>query len=130
MSDSAYNANFITSVIKNNRNYFDYRCIDPNAEVMTSPWYPITDVCPCDTQLNNPSGRGYTSCPMGVQFDRPQTQISPVMSLRNVGGVYLGEPMTVSVPGSMFPGPSTTATVTPPQLDPRQLVRVGYSFRS
>jgi hypothetical protein len=108
----------------NNPNYADYRCIDPVAKNVGAPWYRIDDVCPCDPKLSFPTGRGFTSCPMGVQFDNKIINETMKSS----------EPIKMSDSfgaGSMFPQVNKQiSSVTPPQLQPRPLSRIGQTWRS
>jgi hypothetical protein len=107
-------------------NFIDYRCIDPVGKNFSEPWYRISDSCPCDPNLSNQTGRGYSSCPLGIVLD--QSKI--MQALKNPEPVtYNGANMFQSqIPGGgLFPNGSS---VVPPKLQPRQLVRVGYSWRS
>jgi hypothetical protein len=119
--------NFQQSFLSNdpNKNFIDYRCIDPLATVMDSPWFPMRDVCPCDPKTANPTGRGYTSCPYGISFDDKPTNTIPLQTIKDVETQWLPENVTKLPKGSMFPKNSYTA----PQLQPRQLNRIGVTWR-
>lgn len=123
-------------------NYVDFRCIDPVASQVGQPWYRISDVCPCSPSQSFPTGRGFTSCPFGVQFDdnRPQKNSSELMAVQNIDNKWASVPDTNAQKlinnGSMFPvagSGSLTGTepgaYTPPMLQPRQLARIGYTYR-
>lgn len=104
----------------NTNNFSVYRCPDPVAVFTTQPWYPNSNICPCDPNQSNNSGRGYTACPLGISqkspnWDLPASQIIAQLpsTERTVGNMYGS--------GNQF---------VPPQLQPRQLVRIGQEWRS
>ena len=105
----------------NNPNYVDYRCIEPNSVQTGNPWFPISNVCPCEPKLSNPTGRGYVACPFGVQTNTQQIH-------------QLNMSKVVSVPkvaGAMFPEVSSNfSVISPPQFQPRPLTNIGYTWRS
>lgn len=109
-----------------NKNYTDYRCIDPVMTVSSDKWYPMTDVCPCDPTLSNPTGRGFTSCPMGITFDSPDTKTAPLSALKYNNGNWVPSDVTTLPHGSNYP----VGSYVPPQLEPRMLVRIGQTWRS
>lgn len=112
----------LQQVMKNNDlNYMAYRCIDPVAEKTGKPWYPITNICPCDPTLSNITGRGFTSCPMGISDTRPRP---PLYSLSQVKNQLPKSKQEVT--GNVF----NQNQFVPPQLDPRPLTLVGYEWRS
>lgn len=94
-----------------------YRCTDPRKVNTDTPWYPISNVCPCDPQHNNVSGRGYTPCTFGITTD--QQQISSSLPQ----GTPLNRPKPT---GSLF----QMNQYSPPQLDPRQSVRIENQWRN
>ena len=121
--------------------YSNFACIDPVAVYMDKPWYPYKETCPCDPQLSNPTGRGFTPCPFGVDFEIQNISQAnlpkPLMTV--VGNIDKnGTYRDISVPvygvnnedrplsGSMFPSKQFSA----PQAEPRPLVRIGQSWRS
>jgi hypothetical protein len=105
---------------KNNSNKFSiYRCIDPVALETTNPWYPITNVCPCDPMLSNKSGRGFTACPMGLMTEQIN-QVYPASQLLNQ------IPEKNKVVGNMY----NENQFVPPQLNPRPLAEIGNQWRS
>ncbi len=107
-------------VSKNNtRNYSVFRCVDPTAVVTGAPWFNNENVCPCDPKLSNSSGRGFTACPMGVQEKTPMWNVSNSQ-------LYSEIPEKNQIQGSMF----NQNQFVPPQLQPRQLVRIGEEWRS
>ncbi len=105
---------------QNNGNRFSvYRCPDPVAVVTEHPWYSYQNVCPCDPNLSNQTGRGFTACPMGINQEAPQWNLPMFQSISQV-------PAT-NVTGSMF---GSGNQFVPPQLQPRQLIRIGQEWRS
>ena len=113
--------------------YSIYRCLEPGHTETNTPWFGMSDVCPCDPDLQNPTGRGRVACGFGVQFDqnainRAASQREP---LQTVVSSNQGSYHTMAVPatlpkGSMYPGKQNP----PPQADPRPLVRIGQEWRS
>jgi hypothetical protein len=99
------------SGIAGNSKFAVYRCVDPVAIKTSKPWYTITNVCPCDPKLSNTTGRGFTSCPFGVS--------------KPIEGDLVGT-SGVSLTGSLF----GSGQVVPPQLQPRELYRIGVEWRS
>jgi hypothetical protein len=107
---------------QNNGNRFSvYRCPDPVAVKTGSPWfYGIGEnICPCDPKLSNTSGRGFTACPYGIKQETPQWNMSMSQMSSQI-------PSQNQVTGSMF----NKNQFVPPQLQPRQLVRIGQEWRS
>lgn len=120
-------------------NFIDYRCLEPSATTVGEPWFRIPESCPCNPLLSNPTGRGFTACPFGVQFDIPSSSSEPLMTLakeptKKDDSVpkFRGQQINTKgfMAGSMFPELSSAAKFTPPQLQPRQIVRIGQTFRS
>ncbi len=109
-----------------NKNYTDYRCVSPTISVTDTKWFPMTDVCPCDPTLSNPTGRGFTPCPMGITFDKQDNKTLPLSALKNNNGNWVATDVTELPPGSMYPVGSYVA----PQLQPRMLTRIGQTWRS
>jgi hypothetical protein len=120
-------------------NYIDYRCVNPGSVVSQGPWFPMTDVCPCEPNLSNPSGRGIVACPFGINgsslasngssnelSNRPQRV--PLSTIKYSDGSWTPVQMKQSdLPfGSMF----STGNYIPPQLEPRPLVKIGVTWRS
>ena len=116
----------------NNYRYSVFRCIDPVATNMKQPWFPIEDKCPCDPNLSNTSGRGFTPCPFGVQFNQSQLnkEINKTEPLMTVVGLGKPEPVNTLPFGSMMPNFINIPNATPPQLQPRALIRIGEQWRS
>jgi hypothetical protein len=126
-----------------NPNYTDYRCLNPLANVVGEPWFPMTDVCPCNQSLSNPSGRGYTACPFGVDYYSEPTAAQLQMAQQapkgpllnslqfNNSGKWEAVPVTISnsapadQPGSLYP----PTDFVPPQLQPRPFSRIGVTWR-
>lgn len=115
--------------------YSTFRCLDPNFVITDKPWYPYQDVCPCDPKLSNPTGRGYTSCPYGVQTDikslnkeiSKKSNVYEVIDYNNINGYQTKNiPVTQLPLGSLY----QNSQITAPQMDPRQLVRIGNEWRS
>jgi len=99
-------------------NYSIYRCLDPIKQDTNKPWYPISNVCPCNPNDYNISGRGYTPCAFGVQYES-KTQIN----LSNEKKLPNQQPPLV---GSLIGSNQFVA----PQLEPRMLTRIGNQWRS
>lgn len=109
-------------------NFIDFRCIDPVAVNMEKPWYRISDNCPCNPKLSNQTGRAYTACPLGVQFDQKEIYNS---IYDNKIVTKSDRPMNFSeIPnGSLFPN-NSNPDVVPPNIQPRPLIRIGQTWRS
>lgn len=126
-----YQQSFLKNINNNKTdlNFIDYRCIDPLATVMESPWFPMRDVCPCDPKLSNPTGRGYTGCPFGVSFNNENqnqnNNLEKLQTISNVNTQWLPQEVSSLPTGAIYPKNSYTA----PQLQPRQLYRIGVSWR-
>jgi hypothetical protein len=99
-------------------NYSVYRCPDPIKTETNTPWYRIEDKCPCNPADSNVTGRGFTPCSFGVQFETPnqinlaKTRDLPKQANKLVGTLYENNQFV------------------PPQLQPRQLARIGQQWRS
>ena len=118
--------------------FIDYRCIDPVVMgPVSSLWYnDKVDVCPCSNKDSGKTGRGYTSCPLGVQFDLTNIrnfseQKKPVIRMisHDNGTTYQTEHVTVKDiqdSGSFYP----TTQYSAPQAEPRPLIRIGQEWRS
>jgi hypothetical protein len=103
----------------NTLSYSVYRCPDPVAVQTDSPWYSYSNLCPCDPNLSNKTGRGFTACPLGINQEAPQWNLPSFQSMSQV-------PNNNQIVGSMF----GLNQFVPPQLQPRQLVRIGEEWRS
>ncbi len=115
--------NLYNEVSKNNtRNYSVYRCPEPTGIKTGSPWYPGNgdNICPCDPNLSNSSGRGFTACPLGINLEEPDYNYNS----QKLAGINL--PDESQVTGSMY----NNGQLVPPQLQPRQLIRIGEEWRS
>jgi hypothetical protein len=97
-------------------NYSVYRCPDPIKTKTTTPWYPVENICPCDPNDTNISGRGFTPCAFGVQYETPNI----VKSNRNK------QSESAKQPGVLVQDNQNV----PPQLQPRMLTRIGQQWRS
>jgi hypothetical protein len=118
--------------------YAVYRCLEPGHTETNTPWFGMSDVCPCNPELQNPTGRGRVGCGFGVQFDqnainRASNQKVPLQTVigsnkpNNQGSSYHTVAVPATLPkGSMFPGKQNP----PPQTDPRPLIRIGQEWRS
>jgi len=107
---------------QNNGNRFSvYRCPDPVANVTNQPWYPYQNVCPCDKNLSNKTGRGFTACPLGLNQEAPQWNLPMYQVASQIP--Y----NTTNLTGSLF---ASGDQFVPPQLQPRQLIRIGEEWRS
>ncbi len=99
-------------------NYSIYRCIDPVKQDTKSPWYRIENKCPCSPADSNPTGRGFTSCTYGVQYETPNTlNLAKQTNLPKQNNPLTG----VLYENNQF---------VPPQLEPRPLSRIGNQWRS
>ena len=98
-----------------NLNYEIYRCPDPRKTVVDQPWFRTQEVCPCNPADSNVTGRGYTPCNFGLQMDQNQINMA---ARRNTGSVPLK--------GALYQDKQFPA----PQLDPRQLTRIGNQWRN
>ena len=114
--------------------YSVFRCLDPNKVETGQPWYPYSDICPCNPDFNNPTGRGKVACGFGVQTDQSflhnQTNMmNPLMSISGSeqGNFHINSAPVTKLPnGNLYPKNS----MLPPQLQPRQLIRIGEVWRS
>ncbi len=111
----------LKEVEKNNTlNYDIYRCIEPTAKTTGKPWFPYENICQCDPKDSNPTGRGFTSCTFGVN---EQKDFYPFGQFKS--------PSNISSPqGALFPNSSGVLETSPPQLQPRQMTRIGNAWRS
>jgi hypothetical protein len=105
----------------NTRNYAVYRCPDPVAIKTGGPWYygDGENICPCDPNLSNKTGRGFTACNIGINQEAPQWNLPTFQLVSQF-------PDKNQIVGSMF----SQNRFVPPQLQPRQLVRIGEEWRS
>ena len=113
--------------------FSDFRCLSPYSTTTGKPYFPFENVCPCDPKHNNPTGRGYTLCPYGVQMDHSRILHDSNISIplkkfvKSNTGTYDEKTGYADIPnGSMFPGKQ----YVPPQIYPRQLTRIGEVWRS
>lgn len=104
----------------NSRNFSVYRCPDPVAITTSGPWYSYSNVCPCDPKLSNATGRGFTACPYGISDKSPNWNLPAFQVLSQY------PENKDQITGSMF----GSGQYVPPQLQPRQLVRIGEEWRS
>ena len=108
-------------VSKNNtRNYSTYRCPEPSSVKTGEPWFPYSNICPCDPNLSNKTGRGYTACTFGIA--EPEKIRGPAINSFKRDMI----PQRNQVVGSLF---SQNQTV-PPQSDPDPFVRIGQAWRT
>lgn len=122
------------------KRFFQYRCIDPVATTQGAPWYRITDYCPCDPTVSNPSGRGFVSCPVGVQFGQGAIAAQGALSAAAVpatptttNGLVWGPGTVEALRGAMYSAPGGTgagAMAVPTILETRPVYRIGYEWRS
>ncbi len=115
--------------------YTALRCVLPGATETNKPWFPIMNVCPCDPRLSNTSGRGIMPCPFGIQGDIADTP----NGFENLKALYLKnnskglQTLTQDVPESFIKGTGSmyqNNQYNAPQMDPRALVQIGYTWRS
>lgn len=108
------------SNLRSSTDFNVYRCPDPLKSKVNSPWYRFEDVCPCDPNAINITGRGFTPCALGIQFeDLPGMNYTPGF---NANLQSLPNPLT----GTLY----NTRQIVPPQLQPRQNSRIGQVWRS
>jgi hypothetical protein len=101
-------------VTKNNkRDYSVYRCVDPVAVKTGEPWFNNTNICPCNPKLSNVTGRGFTPCPFGI-------------SQPNFSELRAVDAPSSQIVGSLY----SENQVVPPQLQPRELYRIGVEWRN
>jgi hypothetical protein len=103
----------------NGSKFVSYRCPDPNAVITQEPWFPYSNVCPCDPMLTNPSGRGFSGCPYGIKKEDAPKENLPLSQLINQIPVKSG------MEGTLF----SSNQFVPPQMNPRQLTRIGQEWR-
>lgn len=111
-----------------NTNYVDYRCIEPTAISTSGPWFPISNSCPCDPKLSNPTGRGFVSCPFGIQTNET-LNMSITTEQQNFSGIPEKE-LESKQQGSLYPEISIYPVTAVPQFQPRPLAQIGYTWRS
>jgi len=100
----------------NSKDFSVFRCINPTATITEYPWYSSgTNVCPCDPNLSNPSGRGFISCPYGIN--------NTSSSFKQSDDSF---PYNNQITGNLYP----KEQFVPPQIQPNPLVKIGYSWRS
>jgi hypothetical protein len=104
----------------NTLNYKIYRCVDPVAVKTEAPWFYGENICPCDPSLSNKTGRGFTACPLGINQEAPMWNL-PVFQIASQ------VPDQGQIMGSMY---GSGNQFVPPQLQPRQLIRIGEEWRS
>lgn len=95
-----------------------YRCPDPLKVQTDGPWYPISNVCPCNPDLSDPTGRGTVPCPFGIQTDQ-----------KKVSYASMGLPMAPkggAPKGSLY----SMNQFSPPQKDPRPNTRIENQWRN
>ncbi len=101
---------------KNNSNkYSVYRCSDSDTG---------TPTCPCDPNLDNPTGRGISACPYGITSQNSASLNLPSSQL------MFQQPNKNQVIGTLFSEKESIVFSSPPQFQPRQLVRIGNEWRS
>lgn len=99
-------------------NFNIYRCLDPIKTQTNLPWYRIEDKCPCNPNLSNVTGRGFTPCTFGLQIEHPNS----LNYFQSAG--Y--KPYETPLKGSLY----QDVQYVPPQLQPRMLSRIGNVWRS
>jgi len=104
----------------NTRDFSVYRCPDPVAIKTDEPWYSYSNVCPCDPKLSNNSGRGFTACPLGINQEAPMWNLPMYQMASKI-------PDPTQVVGNLY---GSGNQFVPPQLQPRQLIRIGQEWRS
>jgi hypothetical protein len=100
--------------MSNNTKYDVYRCPDPKKVITDLPWYPISNVCPCNPNFNNVTGRGYTPCGFGVQTNEKSINYAASQTL---------PPKKLPL-GALY----QMDQYVPPQLNPYPLTRIGQQW--
>lgn len=103
----------------NNTNYEVYRCFN-NSQITGPPWFQNENICPCDPNTNNITGRGFSYCNFGI-VEREKIY-GPAANMRQSNQ----KPTKNKVTGNLFNHQQTV----PPQLDPNPFVRIGQAWRS
>ena len=108
------------------RKFNIYRCPDPLKYEVNSPWYRYTDICPCNPTYSNLTGRGYVSCPWGIEDDSFNMEETPWETNLNftIPRNYGNEGPRLK--GALY----QNNNIVPPQLQPRPLARIGVNWRS
>lgn len=106
-------------VNNNNTNYSVYRCFN-NSKTTGPPWFPDKNLCPCDPNTNNVTGRGYTLCSFGVV--EKEKIYGPASDMFHSNQI----PSNNKIVGNLFNDSQTV----PPQLDPNPFVRIGQGWRT
>ncbi len=105
---------------QNNGNKFTiYRCPDPVAVKTDQPWYSYSNICACDPNLSNKTGRGFTACPLGINQEAPSWNLPSFQIMSQL-------PNQNQTVGNLY----GKNQYVPPQLQPRQLIRIGEEWRS
>lgn len=107
--------------LNTNNKYTVYRCLDPVAVKTSRPWYNSVgeNICPCDPKLSNTSGRGFTACPLGIKQEIPSWNLPSFQLVSKY-------PQENNVIGNLY----SSGQYVPPQLQPRELIRIGQEWRS
>ncbi len=100
----------------NSLHFSVYRCLDPKKVNTDQPWYPISNICPCDPKFNDITGRGLSRCPFGITTNQSEIK-SAIQPVRQT---------PTGLTGSLF----QNNQYSPPQLDPRQNVRIENQWRN
>lgn len=97
-----------------------YRCPDPVATKTDQPWYSYENICPCDPNLSNKTGRGFTACPLGINQEAGSWNLPAFQLVSQI-------PNSNQITGNLY---GSGNQFVPPQLQPRQLIRIGEEWRS
>lgn len=119
------------SLEQNKYRYSVFRCLIPGKSQVDPPWFPYSDICPCNPEYDNPTGRGMVSCGYGVQFDQNliNQSVNAIETLKTVvgsNGQFYSIPVDSLPEGTMYPKMQNV----PPQAEPRPLIRIGQEWRS
>lgn len=107
--------------INNDNKYVVYRCPDPVTVKTDQPWYSYENICPCDPNLSNNTGRGFTACPLGINQEAPMWNLPMYQTASQLPGSNQTVGNLFASGGNQF---------VPPQLQPRQIIRIGQEWRS
>jgi len=100
------------------QNFTVFRC-NPLGLEESRPWWREQEFCPCPSEYNNETGRGFVSCPYGVENEK-EVMFGKIPTVPNP------EKIKKEMTGSLVQDKQWI----PPQLQPRPLSRIGQQWRS
>ncbi len=97
-----------------------YRCPDPVGVITQEPWFPILNICPCDPNLSNKTGRGFTACNLGINETASAWDVPAFQQNAQI-------PPKELIVGNLY----NTGQYVPPNMSYiSPLMRIGQSWRS